>query len=132
VQNGGKFRLAIYFSTDKSWTGSTRGESGRARGPPWTDSGTDRGCQSAAVHSPDYGLRPLRCTKAHGGGAKEREEHVEFDSGLTKAPTAAWRPGDGGGTKGSRELGGEGFRRGRGEGKGSMRCEVLRGSSGWF
>jgi hypothetical protein len=54
------------------------------------------------------------------GGAKEREEHVEFDSGLTGARAAAWRPGDGGGAKRSRELGGEGFRRGRGEGLGEV------------
>jgi hypothetical protein len=67
-----------------------------------------------------------------GGGAKEREEHGEFGLGLNGARVAAWRLGDSDGTKRSRELGGEGFRHGRGEEKGSVRCEVLRGSSGWF
>jgi hypothetical protein len=33
-------------------------------GPPWTDGSADRGCRSTAVRSPEYGLRPLRCTKA--------------------------------------------------------------------
>jgi hypothetical protein len=36
--------------------------------PPWTDGGADRECQSAVVRSPEYGLRPLRCTKAHRRG----------------------------------------------------------------
>jgi hypothetical protein len=39
-----------------------------ARGPPWTDGGVDRRCQSAAALSPEYGLRPLWCTKAHQRG----------------------------------------------------------------
>jgi hypothetical protein len=43
-----------------------------------------------------------------GGGAKEREEHREFGSGLTRARAAAWRPGNGGGAKRSWELSGEG------------------------
>jgi hypothetical protein len=70
--------------------------------------------------------------KLTGGGAKEKEEHGEFDSGLTGARAVVWRLGDGGGVKRSWELSGEGFRRGRGEEKGLVRCEVLRGSSGWF
>jgi hypothetical protein len=41
-------------------------------------------------------------------GAQKREEHGEFDSGLTGARAVAWRSGDGGGAKRSRELGGEG------------------------
>jgi hypothetical protein len=36
-----------------------------ARGPPWTDGGADRRRQSVAARSPEYGLLPLRCTKAH-------------------------------------------------------------------
>jgi hypothetical protein len=40
----------------------------RARGPPWTDGSTDRRRCSAAARSPEYGLRPLRCTKAHRRG----------------------------------------------------------------
>jgi hypothetical protein len=34
--------------------------------------------------------------KLTGGGAKEREEHGELGSGLTRARTVAWRSGDGG------------------------------------
>jgi hypothetical protein len=60
--------------------------------------------------------------KLTGGGAKEREEHGEFGSSLTRARAAAWRPGDGGGMKRSWELSGELFRRGRGEEKGLVRC----------
>jgi hypothetical protein len=37
-------------------------------GSPWTDGGADRGCQSVVARSPKYGLRPLRCTKAHRRG----------------------------------------------------------------
>jgi hypothetical protein len=37
-----------------------------------------------------------------------------------------WRLGDGGGAKRTRELGGEGFRRGRGGEKGAVRAEVGR------
>jgi hypothetical protein len=59
--------------------------------------------------------------KLIGGSAKEREEHREFGLGLTGARAAAWRPGHGGGAKRSWELDGEGFRRGRGEEKGSVR-----------
>jgi hypothetical protein len=70
--------------------------------------------------------------KLTGGGTKEREEHGELSSGLTGARAVAWRPGDGGGAKRTRELGGEGFRHGRGEEKGAVRCGVLRGSSGWL
>jgi hypothetical protein len=64
--------------------------------------------------------------KLTGGGTKEREEHGELVSGLTGARAAAWRPGDGGGVKRTWELGGEGFRHGRGEEKGTVRCGVLR------
>jgi hypothetical protein len=39
-----------------------------ARSPPWTDGGADRRRRSAAARSPEYGLRPLRCTKAHRQG----------------------------------------------------------------
>jgi hypothetical protein len=47
--------------------------------------------------------------KLTGGGAKEREEHGELGSGLTGAQAATWRPGDGGGVKRTRELGGRVF-----------------------
>jgi hypothetical protein len=39
-----------------------------ALGPLWTDGGADRGYRSAAARSPEDGLRPLRCTKAHRRG----------------------------------------------------------------
>jgi hypothetical protein len=115
------------------WTGSTRGEPGQARavhrGPTaaWTEGAGARWRAHRSTASGRSGAPKLT-----GGGAKEREEHGEFGSGLTGARVAAWRPGNGGGAKRSRELGGERFRRRRGEEKGSVRCEVLRGSSGWF
>jgi hypothetical protein len=116
-----------YFLTDNSWTGSISPWTGRARsvrrGPtPARTTGT-------AARSPELSLRLLRCAKAHRRGRKRRGE---LGSGLTIARAAAWRPGDDGGTKRSRELSGEGFQRGRGEEKGSVRCGVLRGSSGWL
>jgi hypothetical protein len=39
-----------------------------AHGPPWTDGGMDRRRRSAKACSPEYGLRPLQCTKAHRRG----------------------------------------------------------------
>jgi hypothetical protein len=39
-----------------------------ARSPTWTDGGADRRHRSAVARSPEYGLRPLRCTKAHRRG----------------------------------------------------------------
>jgi hypothetical protein len=44
-------------------------------GPPWTDGVADRGCQSVVARSPEYGLRPLRCTKAHRRG-RNRERRA--------------------------------------------------------
>jgi hypothetical protein len=70
--------------------------------------------------------------KLAGGGAKEREEHGELSSGLTRARVVAWRSGDGGGAKRTWELGGEGFWHGRGEEKDAVRCGALLGSSGWL
>jgi hypothetical protein len=60
--------------------------------------------------------------KLTGGGAKEREEHGELGSGLTGARVVAWRPGDGGGAKWSRETrwGGFSARERRGEGRGEV------------
>jgi hypothetical protein len=116
VQNGGEFQLGIYFSTDKSWTGSTLGESGRVhavhRGP--TVARTEGAGAQRRAHESMASSRS-GAPKLTGGGAKEREEHGEFGSGLTGARAAAWRAGDGGGAKRSRELSGEGFRRGRGK-----------------
>jgi hypothetical protein len=112
-----------YFLMDNSWTGRARSVH---RGPtPARTTGT-------MARSPELGLRPLQCAKARRRGAKRRGRHGELGSGLTGARAAAWRPGDGGSAKRSRELGGEGFQRGRGEEKGSVRCGVLRESSGWL
>jgi hypothetical protein len=41
-----------------------------ALGSPWTDGGVDRGCRSMTARSSEYGLRPLRCTKAHWCGGR--------------------------------------------------------------
>jgi hypothetical protein len=45
---------------------------------------------------------------------------------------AVWRPGVAAAWWRSEKLGGEAFRRGRGEGRSAVRCGVLRGSSGWL
>jgi hypothetical protein len=65
-------------------------------------------------------------------GVQKREEHGDLGSGLTGARAAAWRPSDAAARRGHGKLGGEGFRCGRGEERGSVRCGVLRGSSGWL
>jgi hypothetical protein len=70
--------------------------------------------------------------KLTGGGAIERGEHGELGSGLTGAQAVAWRPGDAAVQRSHGKLGGEGFRRERGEERGSVRCGVSRGSSGWL
>jgi hypothetical protein len=61
------------------WTGA-----GRAvhRGPTvaWTE--------GTVARSPELGLRPFQCTKAHRRGAKGGEEHGELGSGLTGARAA--------------------------------------------
>ena len=64
--------IANYFLTDNSWTGSTSPWTGRAhsvhRGPtPAQTTGT-------AARSPELGLRPLRCAKAHRRGRKTEIE----------------------------------------------------------
>jgi hypothetical protein len=41
-----------------------------ALSPPWTVDVVDRGCRSEVARSPEYGLWPLRCTKAHRWGAQ--------------------------------------------------------------
>jgi hypothetical protein len=46
------------------------------------------------VHSPERGLRSLRGTGAHRRGAKERGEHGEPISVLTKARAVECRPSD--------------------------------------
>jgi hypothetical protein len=112
--------ITNYFLTDNSWTGSTSPWTGRARsvhrGPmPARTTGT-------MARSPEHGLQPLRCAKARRRGCKTEREARELGSGLTGARAVVWRLGGGGGVKRSREIGGEGFQRGRGEEKGLVRC----------
>jgi hypothetical protein len=64
--------ITNYFLTDNSWTGSTSPWTSRAcsvhRGPmPVRTTGT-------AARSPELGLRPLRCFKAHRRGRKTERE----------------------------------------------------------
>jgi hypothetical protein len=91
-----------------------------ALGSPWTDGGVDRGCQSVAVRSPEYGLRPFRCTKAHRRGCKR-------ERGARGARAAAWRPGDGGAEPEAAALGGSEARAWREAKRGWERCGELRG-----
>jgi hypothetical protein len=77
LQNGGEFRLGIYFSTDKSWTGSTHLWTGRARsihcGPTaaWTEGGPGRGGALT-------GARPTAAPvhQSSSAGAQQREERT--------------------------------------------------------
>jgi hypothetical protein len=62
-----------------------------------------------------------------GGGAKEREEHREFGSGLTGARAVAWRPGDGGAEPEAMALGESDARAWREEKGGWERCGEARG-----
>jgi hypothetical protein len=113
-----------------SWTGCTRGELARARavhlGP------TAARTEGAGAWRRAHRSMASSCSgalKLTGGGAIERGE---LGSGLTEAQAAVWRLGDAVVRKSHGKLGREGFRRGRGEERGSMRCGVLRGSSGWL
>jgi hypothetical protein len=87
----GNFGWGFIFQRIKSWTGSTRGEPGQARavhrGPMvvWTEVA---GALWRAHQSTASGRSGA--PKLTGGGAKEREEHGEFGSGLTGARAAAW------------------------------------------
>jgi hypothetical protein len=117
----------------------TRGPSPRvvnrpgARGPPWTDGGADRRRQSAAARSPENGLRPLRCTKAHRRGRKRERGARGSQLGPHRSSGGSVVTGRRGGVKRSREArwGGVPAWERRREGL-SVRCGVLRGSSGWL
>jgi hypothetical protein len=93
----GKFRPGIIFQRINSWTGSTSVDWPGVLGPPWTDGDVDRGGAGARwrAHQSSASGRS-GAPKLAGGGAKGREEHREFGSGLTRARVALWRPGDGG------------------------------------
>jgi hypothetical protein len=113
-----------------SWTGSTRGEPGRARvvhRGPMVVRTKGAGARRRAHRSMASGRSGA--LKLTGGGAIERGE---LGSGLTGARAVVWRPGDVAARRSHGKLGGEGFRRGRGEERGLVRCGVLRGSSGWI
>jgi hypothetical protein len=134
LQNGGEFRVEIYFSTDKvaDRVHASVDRPG-ALGPPWTDGGADRGGAGARwrAHRSSTSGPPVH--QSSPAGAQQREERTgssaRASSGLGRRrgdrATAVARRGHG-------KLGVEGFRRGRGEEKGAVRCGVLRGSSGWL
>jgi hypothetical protein len=91
LQNGRGILAGIYFSMDKpvDRVHASVDQPG-ALGPPWTDGCADRGGgRGVAARSSELGLRPLRCTKAHGRERKGREEHGELSWGLTGAQAMA-------------------------------------------
>jgi hypothetical protein len=69
----------IYFSTDKAvdWVHASVDRLGML-GPPWTDGGANRGGggRGTVARSPELGLRPLLCAKAHRRG-RNRERSVQ-------------------------------------------------------
>jgi hypothetical protein len=107
-----------------SWTGSTRDEPGRGA---WTEGTGVRQRAHRSMASDHSGALKLT-----GGGATERGEHGELGSGLTGARAVVWRPDDAAARWWSGKLGGEEFWGGRGEERSSVRCGMLRGSSGWL
>jgi hypothetical protein len=92
-----------------------------ARGALWTDDGADRGRRSAAARSPEYGLRPLRCTKAHRRG-RNRERRAR---GARLGPHRS--SGDGGTEPEAAALGGSEARAWREAKRGWERCGEVWG-----
>jgi hypothetical protein len=103
LQNGGEFRLGFIFQRINPWIGSMPPWTARARsvhhGP--TAARTEGG---AGACSPELGLRPLRCTKAHRRGRNRersaRGSHLGPHRGeglaasvLCERAAQAWREG---------------------------------------
>jgi hypothetical protein len=118
LQNGGEFRLGIYFSMDKSWTGSTRAGPTAAR---TEGAGAWRRAHRSTASGRSGAL------KLTSKGAIERGEHGELGSGLTGARAAAWRPGDGGAEPEAAALGESDARAWREMKRGWERCGEVRG-----
>jgi hypothetical protein len=90
--------------------------------PPWTDGGADQRRRSAAARSPEYGLRPLRCTKAHRRGCKRDRGARRSRLGPHRSSGGGVATGRRGGVKRSREArwGGVPARERRREGLGEV------------
>jgi hypothetical protein len=88
------------------------------------DGGTGLTGASASGRSGVHGCRPRGGRGIVGCG--------ECGGRLTGVRAVVWRSGGAAARWRSEKLGGEAFRRGRGEGRSAVRCGVLRGSSGGF
>jgi hypothetical protein len=84
--------VGIYFSTNKA-VDRVHASVDRpgVLGPPWIHRGADR-CwgHGTAARSPELGIRPLRCAKAHRRG-RNREERT--GSSARASPGLGWRRG---------------------------------------
>jgi hypothetical protein len=125
--------ITNFFQRIKAWTGSTHGEpAGRAqstvdrrRHGPWVPK---RGGALTGVRPP---AAPVHQSSPVGAQKRERST----GSSARASMLLGRRRGDRATAVARRcygKLGGEGFRRGRGEENGAVRCGVLRGSSGWL
>jgi hypothetical protein len=130
----GNFGSGFIFQRIKSWTGSTYLWTGRARsvhhGPmvARTEGGPGRGGVLTGDRPPAALVH-----QSSPAGAQQREERT--GSSARALPGLGQRRGDratAAARRGHGKLGGECFRRGRGEEKDTVRCGVLRGSSGWL
>jgi hypothetical protein len=128
-----EFLGIIFLKETRGPSPRTVNGAGHVRGPPWTDGGTDRRRGSVAARSPEYGLRPLWCTKAHRRGRQRERGARGSRLGPHRSSGGGVVTGRCGGAKRSQEArwGGVPAREGGEEG-GSVRCGVLWGSSGWL